>query len=85
MTTHRNTSQRDSREVRERAVRMVFEHEGDDPSEWAPITLIEQPSPSARGANKPSMLQAQAFALCQDGSSSMRPSQRSMLANSVIG
>ena len=40
MTTHRKTSQRYSPEVRERAVRMVFEHKVDYSSEWAAITSI---------------------------------------------
>jgi transposase-like protein len=34
------TSQRFSPEVRERAVRMVFDHAGDYPSQWAAITSI---------------------------------------------
>ena len=29
-------------EVRERAVRMVFEHQGDHPSQWAAITSIAE-------------------------------------------
>jgi transposase len=37
-----DTSTRYSPEVRERAVRMVQEHEGEYPSEWAAITSIAE-------------------------------------------
>jgi transposase-like protein len=37
---NRKTSPKYSAEVRERAVRMVFDHAGDYPSQWAAITSI---------------------------------------------
>jgi transposase-like protein len=37
-----NTAKRYSPEVRERAVRMVFEHEHDYPSQWAAIKSIAE-------------------------------------------
>ena len=37
-----NTTKRYSAEVRERAVRMVVEHEGDYPSQWAAIRSIAE-------------------------------------------
>ena len=37
---NRKTSPKYSSEVRERAVRMVFNHAGDDPTQWAAITSI---------------------------------------------
>lgn len=37
-----NTSNRYSPEVRERAIRMVFEHEHDYPSQWATIKSIAE-------------------------------------------
>jgi transposase len=38
------TSRRYPPEIRERAVRLVFEHEKDYPSQWAAICLIAQKS-----------------------------------------
>jgi transposase-like protein len=40
MDTKKKTSNRFSPEVRERAVRMVLEHQGDHASQWAAITSI---------------------------------------------
>lgn len=40
MTNHKNTSQRYAPEVRERAVRMVFDHADRHASQWAAITSI---------------------------------------------
>ena len=40
MTNHNQTSAKYAPEVRERAVRMVFDHAGDYPSQWAAITSI---------------------------------------------
>ena len=40
METKKKTSNKYSPEVRERAVRMVLEHQKDHPSQWAAITSI---------------------------------------------
>ncbi|MBM3586109.1 MAG: hypothetical protein FJX36_17440 [Alphaproteobacteria bacterium] len=70
-----------SPEVRERAVRMVFEHEGDHASQWAAIRATA----TAKGASAtPEICDHSAFTSVWRNKSQMRPAETLSLRANLI-